>query len=103
MQHLTVIRLENGGLGLNAFYATQQIVRKAYGNLLGLCRLGHFIASQTGLTLERVSVFIGCEKIGNVPKRDAQLAPVIAAARAALASPAAPAGGAARAAARVGP
>jgi hypothetical protein len=91
MQHLTFIRLENGGLGLNAFYATQQIVRKAYGNLLGLCRLGHFVASETGLTLDRVTVFIGCEKIGGVPKGDTRLAPVLAAARAALTPVATPA------------
>lgn len=91
MQHLTFIRLENGGLGLNAFYATQQIVRKAYGNLLGLCRLGHFVASETGLTLDRVTVFVGCEKIGGVPKGDTRLAPVLAAARAALIPAATPA------------
>jgi hypothetical protein len=89
MQHLTFIRLDGGGLGLNAFYATQQIVRKAYGNLLGLCRLGHFVASQTNLTLERVTVFVGCEKIGDMPKSDEQLAPVLAAARAALVPPSA--------------
>lgn len=90
MQHLTFIRLDGGGLGLNAFYATQQIVRKAYGNLLGLCRLGHFVASQAGLTLERVTAFVGCEKIGGVAKTDARLAPVLAAARLALVPPDAP-------------
>lgn len=84
MQHLTFIRLEGDGLGVNAFYATQQIVRKAYGNLLGLCRLGHFVASQTGMTLERVTVFVGCEKIGGVPKTDVRLARVLGAARAAV-------------------
>jgi hypothetical protein len=92
MQHLTFIRMEGGGLGVNAFYATQQIVRKAYGNLLGLCRLGHFVASQTALTLERVTMFVGCEKIGGVPKTGTQLAPLVSAARAALAGAGSPAG-----------
>lgn len=87
MQHLTFIRMDGGGLAVNAFYATQQIVRKAYGNLLGLCRLGHFVASQTGLGLERVNVFVGCEKIGGLPKGNAQLAPVLAAARESLTVP----------------
>jgi hypothetical protein len=87
MQHVTFIRLAGGGLGVNAFYATQQIVRKAYGNILGLCRLGHFVASQTGLSLDRVNVYVGCEKIGGVPKGNAGLAPVLAAARASLTAP----------------
>lgn len=86
MQHLTFVRLDGGGLALNAFYATQQIVRKAYGNLLGLCRLGHFVASQADLVLERVTVFVGCEKIGGIPKKDTLLAPVLETARAALSS-----------------
>jgi hypothetical protein len=86
MEHLTFIRLEGGGLVLNAFYATQQIVRKAYGNLLGLCRLGHFIAGGTGLSLERVNVFVGCEKIGGVAKTDSGLVPVLKASRKAISS-----------------
>ena len=87
MQHLTFIRTDSGGVGLNAFYATQQIVRKAYGNLLGLCRLGHFVAGQTGLALDHVTVFVGCEKIGGVAKKDSRLAPVLAAVTVALAAP----------------
>jgi len=81
MQHLTFIRLDGGGLGVNAFYATQQVVRKAYGNLLGICRLGRFVASQTGLVLDRVNMFVGCEKLGDLAKSDRALAPVLAAAR----------------------
>lgn len=84
MQHVTFIRLDGGGLALNAFYATQQIVRKAYGNLLGLCRLGHFVAEATGLSFERLSVFVGCEKIGGISKTGSELAAIIAAARKAL-------------------
>jgi hypothetical protein len=84
MQHVTFIRLESGGLALNAFYATQQIVRKAYGNLLGLCRLGHFAAEATGLSFERLNVFVGCEKIGGVAKADSGLAPVLKASRKAI-------------------
>jgi hypothetical protein len=92
MQHLTFLRSEDGGgLVMNAFYATQQIVRKAYGNFFGLCRLGHFVAGQSGLAFERMSAFVGSEKLGGFTKKDAALAPVIAAARAALANAATPA------------
>jgi hypothetical protein len=90
MQHVTFIRLEDGGLAVNAFYATQQIVRKAYGNLLGLCRLGHFVAGQTGMKLERLNVFVGCEKIGGVSKSDPLLGVVLSAARSSLAATAVP-------------
>ena len=38
-------------LSLNAFYALQSFFIKAYGNWLGLGRLGAFVASQTGLLI----------------------------------------------------
>ncbi len=50
-------------LVLNAFYATQQILSKAYGNYLGLCNLGHFMAYEMGLTFERMNCFVGVEKL----------------------------------------
>ena len=36
-------------LGLNAFYTMQQLFVKAYGNRLGLARLGLFLAHEMGL------------------------------------------------------
>ena len=50
---------DRGTLHLNAFYASQQIARKAYGNYLGLARLGAFMASQFGLRFEQLNVFVG--------------------------------------------
>ncbi|MGB6302074.1 MAG: hypothetical protein WBF90_38700 [Rivularia sp. (in: cyanobacteria)] len=50
-------------LVLNAFYATQQIFSKGYGNYLGLCNLGHFMALEMGLTFERMNCFVGVEKL----------------------------------------
>lgn len=46
-------------LHLNAFYATQQVARKGYGNYLGLSRLGAFMADQMGLRFEQLNVFVG--------------------------------------------
>ena len=37
------------GLVVNAFYATQQIFDKAYGNYLGLAQLGGFMAHEMNL------------------------------------------------------
>jgi len=51
--------LEDGALQLNAFYATQQIARKAYGNYLGLGRLGAFMADQMKLRFEQLNIFVG--------------------------------------------
>ena len=40
---------------MTGFYATQHIVEKAYGNYLGLCRLGQFMAHEMGLRLDRMT------------------------------------------------
>jgi hypothetical protein len=55
---------------MNAFYATQQIFRKGYGNYLGLCRLAAFMAEEMGLKLSRVSIHVGVAKMEDVSKTD---------------------------------
>jgi hypothetical protein len=50
-------------LTLNAFYALQLLFVKGYGNWLGLCRLGEFVASQTGLRFERLNCYAGIQKM----------------------------------------
>jgi len=64
--------MEDGNLQLNAFYATQQIARKGYGNYLGLSRLGAFVASQMGLRFSQLNVFVGVAKM-DVQKSDPDL------------------------------
>jgi hypothetical protein len=44
-----------GGMKVVALYANQLLIEKAYGNYLGLCRLGKFMAGEMGLTLKRVT------------------------------------------------
>ena len=44
-----------GGLAVTGFYATQYMIEKAYGNYLGLCRLGQFMAHEMGLTLDQIT------------------------------------------------
>ncbi|MXY21876.1 MAG: thymidylate synthase [Dehalococcoidia bacterium] len=43
------------GLEVTGFYATQYIYERAYGNYLGLCRLGHFVAHEMGRDLTQVN------------------------------------------------
>jgi hypothetical protein len=44
---------------MNAFYATQYMVERAYGNYVGLCRLGQFVAHEMERHLVRVTCFTG--------------------------------------------
>jgi hypothetical protein len=46
-------------LNVNAFYATQYAFERAYGNYLGLCRLGRFVAHELKLELARVTCYTG--------------------------------------------
>lgn len=68
----------DGGLVVNAFYPTQQIFEKAYGNYLGLCRLGAFMADQMDLELRRLNCFVGIEKLDNYAKSTPALRELIA-------------------------
>ena len=43
------------GLAVTGFYATQYIFERAYGNYLGLCWLGRFMAQQMGKQLTQVT------------------------------------------------
>ena len=61
LQHITFTPngKNNESLNVNAFYAGQYIMQKAYGNYVGLCNLGRFVASETGKKLARVTCYIG--------------------------------------------
>ena len=60
----------NGGLTITGVYVTQYIVERAYGNFLGLVRLGSFMAHEMGLTLTRVNCVATRAVLGKVPKRN---------------------------------
>ncbi len=85
LQHLTFVpNFADHVLSLNAFYATQQLFEKGYGNYLGLARLGLFVASQVGLALDRVTCFVGVEKMESKPAEGVLLNAVTAACERAL-------------------
>ena len=56
------------GLVINAFYATQQLFNKAYGNYLGLAQLCAFIAKELGANPARLNVYIGVAKLEKIAK-----------------------------------
>ncbi|MFP5273852.1 thymidylate synthase [Coleofasciculus sp.] len=85
LQHVSFVP-QGETLTMNAFYATQQIFNKAYGNYLGLCRLGTFIAHEMGLTFNRMNCFVGVAKLDNITKTSDTLAPVKEACQKALSS-----------------
>jgi hypothetical protein len=71
---------------LNAFYATQQIVHKGYGNYLGLCRLGAFMAHEMGRRFVRLNVFVGVAKMDKIRKSNPNFQTLLGVTRAELAT-----------------
>jgi hypothetical protein len=80
LQHVS-FEPTKAGLVVNAFYATQQIFDKAYGNYLGLVQLGKFMASEMGMPLARLNVMVGVAKFERITKSDPGLAAVIKSSR----------------------
>ncbi|NRG16905.1 thymidylate synthase [Rhizobiales bacterium] len=80
LQHVS-FEPTKAGLVMNAFYATQQIFDKAYGNYLGLVQLGKFMASEMGMPLARVNVMVGVAKFERITKSDPALEAVIKSSR----------------------
>jgi thymidylate synthase len=64
MQHVTFAPDGQQGLAVTGFYAIQHLFERAYGNYLGLCYLGHFIAHELGLTLTKMTCIAGVARIG---------------------------------------
>jgi len=83
MQQISFVPVSEG-LVVNAFYASQQLFEKAYGNYLGVCRLGNFMAREMGLPLARVNCFAGVLKLERIGKTDRALGVVVQAARQAI-------------------
>jgi len=46
---------EGNTLSITGFYGTQYLFERAYGNYLGLCWLGRFLAHEMGLSLNRMT------------------------------------------------
>jgi hypothetical protein len=86
LQQVSFTFSREDGLVVNAFYATQQLVHKGYGNYLGLTRLGSFMASQMRRRLERLNVFVGIAKMDKIGKTDTDFTKLLGIIRAELAA-----------------
>jgi len=53
------------GLTVTGYYATQYMVDRAYGNYLGLCRLGQFLAHEIGQTCTRMTCIAAVAHLGS--------------------------------------
>jgi hypothetical protein len=58
LQHVT-FSPSSEGLSINGFYAMQYMMERAYGNYLGLCRLGRFVAHELERPLVRMTCYTG--------------------------------------------
>ncbi|WP_221622495.1 hypothetical protein [Pseudomonas aeruginosa] len=85
LQHVSFVPSKDG-LVINAFYATQQLFVKAYGNYLGIAQLGAFMAQEMGVPFSRMNVVVGVAKFEKINKTDADLLPLLTASRAAIAA-----------------
>jgi hypothetical protein len=63
LDHIAFTR-EKDDLLVSAFYAYQFIFDRGYGNYLGLCRLGRFMAEQMGLRFAQLSCHVAAAKTG---------------------------------------
>lgn len=68
LQQVAFAKDETGGLAVTGFYPTQYITEKAYGNYLGLCRLGRFMAHEMGLPFSKVTCIATPAVRGNIAK-----------------------------------
>lgn len=59
LQQIGVTYGDDDTIALNAYYPAQYLFDRAYGNYLGLCHLGSFIAHQAGMRFDRLNCFIG--------------------------------------------
>jgi hypothetical protein len=62
MQHLVFSCVQNK-IVVTSFYATQYVFERAYGNILGICNLGSFLAHELGIPLKEVNCFVGVEQL----------------------------------------
>ncbi len=57
-----------GGLTVSAYYPTEWISERGYGNYLGLCNLGTFMAHEMRIKLYRVNIMVALPELGQLGK-----------------------------------
>ena len=72
LQQVGIATDDEGRFSINAFYPTQFVFDRAYGNYLGLCQLGDFISHETALTFSHLNCFVGRPERGSVNKSEVE-------------------------------
>jgi len=68
LQQVGFSRIGKSGLCVTGYYPKEHIFDRGYGNYLGLCRLGQFMATEMGLELAQMTCFVGVACVGNLAK-----------------------------------
>ncbi len=68
LQQVCFIPAKNQKMSINAIYAMQYLSDRAYGNYLGLERLGHFMGREMGLELNEINCIASVLDIGKMSK-----------------------------------
>lgn len=68
LQQVAIGLTDDGELDVTAFYPTQYVFERAYGNYLGLCHLGLALAHCAGLKFARLQVFVNRPTLGDSSK-----------------------------------
>ncbi|MES9995632.1 hypothetical protein [Desulfovibrio aminophilus] len=67
--------MSEGAVTVSGYYTIQYLMKRGYGNYLGLCYLGKFMSKETGLPLRRVNCFVGNPRPDNFTR--AEIAPIL--------------------------
>lgn len=60
---------DDDGLVISALYPRQYVFDRGYGNFVGLCRLGRFMADQMGVALARLNCFVVAPSLSDRPSK----------------------------------
>ena len=72
LQQVGFTPIDNMGLRMTGIYPMQYVFERAYGNYVGLCRLGRFMAAQMGLSLVEVQCIATTMRRGGESKSNLQ-------------------------------
>lgn len=68
LQQVGFVPVRKNYLNVVGFYPKEHIYDRGYGNYLGLCRLGQFMAYEMGLELDQMTCLVGVASVGKITK-----------------------------------
>lgn len=69
LQQVSFAYDDAGGLAVSAYYPSQYVFDRGYGNYLGLCHLGQFMAHEMKLKLVRLNCYVNSPVHGDAAKK----------------------------------